>query len=118
MARPFFRRPLLRLCAALAPAGMALPAAAQITTMIVMDGSGSMSGQIDGQPPCFADRPGTEFGLAVSDPAEGFVSGMKPDVTGLIFAYVPIGQEFTVRWSGPADVADRVGIAPPDHGAR
>lgn len=36
------------LCAALCWALVALPAAAQTTTMIVMDGSGSMWGQIDG----------------------------------------------------------------------
>ena len=35
--------------AALLAAGLALPAAAQTTTMIVMDGSGSMWGQIDGR---------------------------------------------------------------------
>lgn len=39
----------LRLCAATLGAGLASSAAAQTTTMIVMDGSGSMWGQIDGR---------------------------------------------------------------------
>lgn len=42
-------KPFSRLFAALLALGLALPAAAQTTTMIVMDGSGSMWGQIDGR---------------------------------------------------------------------
>lgn len=49
-AENLMRSLCLRLCAALWGALLASPAAAQTTTMIVMDGSGSMWGQIDGRP--------------------------------------------------------------------
>lgn len=78
---------------------------------------------------CFAFRPGTEFLPNVYPVADGFVSGMKPDVVGLISPYVaigaeaaasvsltgpvPPGEEFTVLWSGPAGAEDWVGIVPP-----
>jgi Ca-activated chloride channel family protein len=42
-------KPFSSLCAALLAATLALPAVAETTTMIVMDGSGSMWGQIDGR---------------------------------------------------------------------
>ena len=42
-------KPVFGICTALFSAFVALPAVAQTTTMIVMDGSGSMWGQIDGR---------------------------------------------------------------------
>ena len=81
---------------------------------------------------CFAFSPQTEFIATAYPVGDGFASGMKPGVIGLVRPYVAIGErglealvsvaeavapgsEFTVRWSGPAGDGDRVDLVPAGH---
>ena len=76
---------------------------------------------------CFVFSPHTEFAINAYPIPEGWASGMKPGVVGLLRPYVPIGErglraslsvpdavapgaEFTVLWSGPAGDGDFVDL--------
>lgn len=80
---------------------------------------------------CFMYSPSTEFAGDAIHPDEGWASGMKPGVRGLLRPYVPLGArpeasvevreavmpgaEFTVLWKGPAGPKDRVDVVPSGH---
>lgn len=74
---------------------------------------------------CVLYAPDTEFSVRLLPAEEGWVSGMKPGVTGLVRPWVPVGAtdvpvtltltepprpeaEITVLWTGPANDGDRV----------
>ncbi len=83
---------------------------------------------------CFTYGAGTEFWTTASAPGEGWASGMKDGVIGLVRPYVPVngppqdvevslivpepvapGSLFTVLWSGPAGDNDWVDLVPVGH---
>jgi Ca-activated chloride channel family protein len=80
---------------------------------------------------CFVFSPSTEFSGDPINPDEGWASGMKLGVLGLLRPYVPLGAkpdaslqvresvapgaEFTVLWKGPANQKDWVDIVRVGH---
>lgn len=81
---------------------------------------------------CFPFSPRTEFTASAYAIEEGWASGMKPDVIGLMRPYVAIGErgldaslfvpeavapgaEFTALWKGPANERDWVDLVTAGH---